>query len=141
MVQEAGREYESQWAAIMSIAAKIGGTSETLRRWVPFKVVHRRSKFFEIRSRKSSQLLAVDSVIDDTPTVGGAPLSRRLLFSISQRLKEVPPHLQHFFMRSGSSEQDEACRVRRIPGPMLQLYILPSHALRYRLPVRTSGRY
>lgn len=35
MGQEAGSEYESQWAAIMSIAAKIGCTSETLRRWVP----------------------------------------------------------------------------------------------------------
>jgi transposase-like protein len=27
-------EYESQWAAIGSIAEKIGGTSETLRTWV-----------------------------------------------------------------------------------------------------------
>jgi len=34
MVQEAGSEYESQWAAILSIAAKIGCTAETLRRWV-----------------------------------------------------------------------------------------------------------
>jgi len=34
MVQEAGSEYESQWAAITSIAAKISCTSETLRRWV-----------------------------------------------------------------------------------------------------------
>src|SRR5471030_1136009 len=34
MVQEAGSDYESQWAAITSIAAKIGCTSETLRRWV-----------------------------------------------------------------------------------------------------------
>jgi len=34
MVQEAGSEYESQWAAITSIAAKMGCTAETLRRWV-----------------------------------------------------------------------------------------------------------
>lgn len=34
MAQEAGGEYESQWAAIKSIAAKIGCTAETLRRWV-----------------------------------------------------------------------------------------------------------
>jgi transposase len=34
MVQQAGSEYESQWVAITSIAAKIGCTSETLRRWV-----------------------------------------------------------------------------------------------------------
>jgi len=34
MVREAGGEYESQWVAITSIAAKIGCTVETLRRWV-----------------------------------------------------------------------------------------------------------
>ena len=34
MVFDAGDQYESQWAAIESIAAKIGCTSETLRRWV-----------------------------------------------------------------------------------------------------------
>jgi transposase len=34
MVFEHQREYESQWAAIVSIAAKLGMTSETLRKWV-----------------------------------------------------------------------------------------------------------
>jgi transposase len=34
MVMEAGSQYESQWAAMTSIAAKIGCTAETLRRWV-----------------------------------------------------------------------------------------------------------
>ncbi|KAI5911890.1 IS3 family transposase [Azoarcus sp. PA01] len=34
MVCEAKGQYESQWAAIVSIAAKIGCTAETLRRWV-----------------------------------------------------------------------------------------------------------
>lgn len=34
MVEEHGEQYESQWAAIVSIAAKIGCTTETLRRWV-----------------------------------------------------------------------------------------------------------
>lgn len=34
MVFEAEGQCESQWAAIESIAAKIGCTSETLRRWV-----------------------------------------------------------------------------------------------------------
>ncbi len=34
MVLEHGEEYPSQWAAIASIAAKIGCTAETLRRWV-----------------------------------------------------------------------------------------------------------
>jgi transposase len=34
MVVEHRLEHTSQWAAITSIAAKIGCTSETLRRWV-----------------------------------------------------------------------------------------------------------
>jgi transposase-like protein len=34
MVFEARDQYESQWAAIVSIASKIGCTAETLRRWV-----------------------------------------------------------------------------------------------------------
>ncbi len=34
MVLEHRCEHESQWAAIVSIAAKIGCTAETLRRWV-----------------------------------------------------------------------------------------------------------
>ena len=34
MVFEHQREYESQWAAIVSIAAKLGMTNETLRKWV-----------------------------------------------------------------------------------------------------------
>lgn len=34
MVREHGPEYPSQWAAICSIAGKLGCTRETLRRWV-----------------------------------------------------------------------------------------------------------
>ena len=34
MVFEHQREYESQWAAIVSISGKLGMTSETLRKWV-----------------------------------------------------------------------------------------------------------
>ena len=34
MVREHQGEHESQWAAMGSIAAKIGCTVETLRRWV-----------------------------------------------------------------------------------------------------------
>ena len=34
MVAEHAAEYESQWAAIVSISAKMGCTAETLRRWV-----------------------------------------------------------------------------------------------------------
>ena len=35
MVFEHQAEYDSQWAAIGSIAQKIGCTAETLRKWVP----------------------------------------------------------------------------------------------------------
>ena len=34
MVFEHEREYSSQWSAMTSIAAKIGCTAETLRKWV-----------------------------------------------------------------------------------------------------------
>ena len=34
LVQEAQDNHQSQWAAIQSIASKIGCTHETLRRWV-----------------------------------------------------------------------------------------------------------
>jgi transposase-like protein len=34
MVLEQQKEHSSQWAAIQSIAAKLGCTNETLRRWV-----------------------------------------------------------------------------------------------------------
>jgi transposase-like protein len=34
LVFESRAQYESQWAAIESIAGKIGCTAETLRRWV-----------------------------------------------------------------------------------------------------------
>ncbi|BBL77208.1 hypothetical protein MishRS11D_43060 (plasmid) [Methylomagnum ishizawai] len=34
MVREHQGEHESQWAAICSIATKIGCTAETLRRWI-----------------------------------------------------------------------------------------------------------
>ena len=34
LVFEHEREYDSQWAAIRSISAKLGMTAETLRKWV-----------------------------------------------------------------------------------------------------------
>lgn len=34
MVEESRGEHESQWAAIRSVAAKVGCTTESLRRWV-----------------------------------------------------------------------------------------------------------
>jgi transposase len=34
MVREHGREHASEWAAMRSIASKVGCTAETLRQWV-----------------------------------------------------------------------------------------------------------
>ena len=34
MVQEQAREHASEWAAMRSVAAKVGCTAETLRQWV-----------------------------------------------------------------------------------------------------------
>ena len=34
LVEESRGEHESQWAAIRSVAAKVGCTTESLRRWV-----------------------------------------------------------------------------------------------------------
>ena len=34
MVLDQQHQHESQWAAIVSVASKIGCTSETLRKWV-----------------------------------------------------------------------------------------------------------
>ncbi len=34
MVLDHAREHDSQWAAIQSVASKLGCTAETLRRWV-----------------------------------------------------------------------------------------------------------
>ena len=40
LVLEHQREHESQWAAIVSVAAKIGCTPETLRTWVRRTEIH-----------------------------------------------------------------------------------------------------
>ena len=35
LVLEGRDEHESQWAAIVSVSSKVGGSAETLRKWVP----------------------------------------------------------------------------------------------------------
>ena len=76
MVFDAKDQYPSQWAAIESIAAKIGCTSETLRRWVrqgerdsgerpgPTTAEHQRIKDLEreVRElRKTNEILKLAS--------------------------------------------------------------------------------
>lgn len=38
MVFECEREHDSQWAAILSIAQKVGSTPETLHKWVQVEI-------------------------------------------------------------------------------------------------------
>jgi transposase len=76
MVFDAKDQYASQWAAIESIAGKIGCTAETLRRWVrqgerdsgkrpgPTTVEHQRIKELEreVRElRKTNEILKLAS--------------------------------------------------------------------------------
>ena len=75
MVFEAKDQYPSQWAAIESIAAKIGCTAETLRKWVrqgergsgkrpgPTTSEHQRSKVErKVRElRKTNEILKLAS--------------------------------------------------------------------------------
>jgi transposase len=88
LVLEAKDQYASQWAAIESIAAKIGCTAETLRRWVrqaerdgglregPTSVEQRRVKELEreVRElRKANEILKLASAF-----FAQAELDRRL---------------------------------------------------------------
>jgi transposase len=73
MVSEAGSQYESQWAAITSSAAKIGCTPETLRRWVrqqerdtgqrpgPTTAEEERVKALERELREANEILRLAS--------------------------------------------------------------------------------
>lgn len=76
MVLEVTDQHESQWAAIVSIAAKIGCTAETLRSWVrqherdsgqregPSTLEHKRVKELEreVRElRKANEILKLAS--------------------------------------------------------------------------------
>lgn len=76
MLMEAKGQYESEWAALQSIAAKIGCTAETLRKWVrqherdsgqregPTTTEHKRVKELEreVRElRKANEILKLAS--------------------------------------------------------------------------------
>jgi transposase len=75
MVSEAASEYSSQWAAIESIAAKIGCTPETLRRWVrqqerntgqrpgPTTAAEERIKALKRELRKANEILRLTSAL------------------------------------------------------------------------------
>jgi transposase-like protein len=61
MVVESSAEHGSQWAAIKSVAAKLGCTTETLRRWVrklPRQVDSSKLEFPQRANARDSALVA-----------------------------------------------------------------------------------
>ena len=68
MVLEHERDYDSQWAAIRSIAAKIGCSSETLRHWV--RAVER-----------DTPLRLAEALLHERPSAGGAVWPALLVFA------------------------------------------------------------
>ena len=71
MVFEHEREYESQWAAITSIAGKLGMTNETLRKWVRQAEVDggARPGVSSVEAERVKELGVLAA-----PTIGGTPV-------------------------------------------------------------------
>ena len=59
MVLTSEREYSSRWAAIQSIAAKIGCTPETLRSWI-YKVEANSSEIQSVSNDTAARLKALE---------------------------------------------------------------------------------
>jgi transposase len=86
MVLEHTEEYGSQWAAIRSIAGKIGMSPETLRRWVrqaerdgglrPGLTSDERSRMKELE-RENRELRRANEILKSAAAFFGAELDRR----------------------------------------------------------------
>jgi len=86
MVFEHEREYDSQWAAISSISAKLGMTPETLRTWVrraetdqglrPGLTSSERERLKELE-RENRELRRANEILKAAATFFGAELDRR----------------------------------------------------------------
>jgi len=85
MVFEHEREYDSQWAAISSIASKLGMTPETLRKWVrraetdqglrPGLTTTERERLKELE-RENRELRRANEILKAAATFFGAELDR-----------------------------------------------------------------
>lgn len=79
-------EYDSQWAAIMSVAAKLGMTPETLRKWVrqaetdegrrPGTTTEERERVRELE-REVKELRRANEILKAAAAFFGAELDRR----------------------------------------------------------------
>jgi len=86
LVFEHEREYDSQWAAISSISAKLGMTAETLRKWVraaetdqglrPWLTSTERERVKELE-RENRELRRANEILKAAATFFGAELDRR----------------------------------------------------------------
>ena len=86
MVLERTEEHASQWAAICSIAGKLGMTAETLRRWVrqverneglrPGLTNDERSRMKELE-RENRELKRANEILKSAAAFFGAELDRR----------------------------------------------------------------
>jgi len=86
MVLEHTEEHGSQWAAIRSIAGKLGMTSETLRRWVrqverneglrPGLTSDERSRMKDLE-RENRELKRANEILKSAAAFFGAELDRR----------------------------------------------------------------
>ena len=86
MVFEHSAEYPSQWAAITSIAGKLGMTGETLRKWVrraetdeglrPGLTSDERTRLKELE-RENRELRRANEILKSAAAFFGAELDRR----------------------------------------------------------------
>jgi len=86
LVFEHEREYDSQWATISSISAKLGMTAETLRKWVraaetdqglrPGLTTTERERLKELE-RENRELRRANEILKAAATLFGAELDRR----------------------------------------------------------------
>jgi transposase len=86
LVLEHEREYPSQWAAISSVASKLGMTPETLRTWVrraesdqglrPGLTTTERERLKELE-RENRELRRANEILKAAATFFGAELDRR----------------------------------------------------------------
>jgi transposase len=86
MVFEHQDEYDSQWAAICSIASKLGMTAETLRKWVrraeidegqrPGLTTSEREHLKELE-RENKELRRANEILKAAAAFFGAELDRR----------------------------------------------------------------
>jgi transposase len=86
MIFEHTKEHSSQWAAICSIAGKLGMTAETLRRWVrqaerneglrPGLTSDERTRVKELE-RENRELKRANEILKSAAAFFGAELDRR----------------------------------------------------------------